>query len=94
VCVAIGPLYTSLNVESASKLIANARKILIDNEVLSQGFLTADDLLEKRNKLSRYTIDSESFDNLLDGGFETQAIALYIKYYRFRKNPVASKVLF
>ena len=65
---------TSLNVESASTLIANARKILIDNEVLSQEFLTGDDLLEKRNKLSRYATGSESLDNLMNGGFETQAI--------------------
>lgn len=65
---------TSLNVESASRLIANARKILIDNNVLSQEFQTADDLLEKRNKLSRYATGSESFDNLMNGGFETQAI--------------------
>src|SRR5918995_948223 len=65
---------TSLNLESASRLVANARKILIDNEVLSQEFLTADDLLEKRNKLSRYATGSQSFDNLMNGGFETQAI--------------------
>jgi hypothetical protein len=56
---------TSLNVESASKLIANARKILIDTEVLSQEFLTADDLLEKRNKLTRYAIGSHSFWDLI-----------------------------
>lgn len=65
---------TSLSVESASILVANARKILIDNEVLSQEFLTADDLLEKRNKLPRYATGSESFDNLLNGGFESQAV--------------------
>lgn len=60
---------TSLSAESASRLIANARKILIDNEVLSQEFLTADDLLEKRNKLSRYATGSESLDNLMNGGW-------------------------
>ena len=54
---------TSLNVESASILIANARKILIDNEVLSQEFLTADDLLEKRSKLSRYATGSTTTYN-------------------------------
>ena len=65
---------TSLTAESASRLIANARKILIDNGVLSREFLTADDLLEKRNKLSRYATGSESLDSLMNGGFETQAI--------------------
>lgn len=65
---------TSLDVESASKLIANARKILRENEILSKEFLTADDLLEKRNKISRYATGSEKFDVFLSGGFESQAI--------------------
>lgn len=57
----------SLNVESASKLIANARKILIENDVLASEFSTADEVLEKRNKLSRYIIGSEGFDRFLVG---------------------------
>jgi DNA repair protein RadA len=66
---------TSLNIESASTLIANARKILIQNDILTSEFSTADDeVLEKRNKLSRYITGSESFDRFLNGGFETQAI--------------------
>jgi DNA repair protein RadA len=65
---------TSVSVETASTLIANARKILIDNDVLTNEFSTADEFLEKRNKLSRYATGSESFDSFLSGGFETQAI--------------------
>jgi DNA repair protein RadA len=65
---------TSFSVESASILIANARKILIENDVLTNEFSTADEFLDKRNKLSRYTTGSESFDRFLSGGFETQAI--------------------
>ena len=65
---------TSLNIESASSLIANARKILIENKVLTNEFSTADEVLEKRNKMSRYATGSESFDDLLNGGFESQAI--------------------
>jgi DNA repair protein RadA len=64
----------SLNVESASILISNARKILIENDVLGSEFFTADEFLERRNKLSRYATGSESFDSFLSGGFETQAI--------------------
>jgi DNA repair protein RadA len=41
---------------------------------LTNEFSTADEFLEKRNKLSRYTTGSESFDRFLSGGFETQAI--------------------
>jgi DNA repair protein RadA len=65
---------TSLNVKSASILIANARKKLIENDILASEFSTADEVLEKRNKLSRYIIGSENFDRFLNGGFETQAI--------------------
>jgi DNA repair protein RadA len=64
----------SLNVESASKLIANARKILTENKVLTDEFSTTDEVLEKRNKMSRYATGSENFDGLLNGGFEPQAI--------------------
>jgi len=58
----------------ASNLIGNARKILTERQILSKEFSTADDLLEKRNKISRYTTGSEKFDIFLNGGFETQAI--------------------
>jgi DNA repair protein RadA len=62
------------NIESAAKLIGNARKILTENEILSKEFSTADDLLEQRNKISRYATGSKKFDAFLNGGFETQSI--------------------
>ena len=62
------------DIESAAKLIGNARKILTEHEILPKEFSTADDLLEKRNKISRYATGSEKFDAFLDGGFETQSI--------------------
>jgi DNA repair protein RadA len=65
---------TSLNIDSASTLIANARKILTEHGVLANEFFTADEFLDKRNRMSRYATGSDSFDNLLNGGFETQAI--------------------
>jgi DNA repair protein RadA len=65
---------TSVSAECASALIANARRILAEHNVLADGFSTADQVLEKRNKMSRYTTGSQSFDNLLNGGFESQAI--------------------
>jgi len=62
------------DVELAAKLIGNARKILTENEVLSREFSTAGDMLEKRNKISRYSTGSSNFDTFLNGGFETQSI--------------------
>src|SRR5918994_4859506 len=64
----------TIDVELAAKLIGNARKILAENEILSNEFSTADDMLEKRNKISRYTTGSENFDAFLNGRFDTQSI--------------------
>lgn len=61
-------------VDSASKLIANARKLLTDHGILSKEFTSAVDLLVKRKEISRYTTGSQAFDDFLDGGFETQSI--------------------
>jgi DNA repair protein RadA len=63
-----------IDVESAAKLIGNARKILTKNEILSKEFSTVDDILEKRNKISRYSTGSSNFDTFLNGGFETQSV--------------------
>jgi DNA repair protein RadA len=62
------------DIEAASNLVVKARKILTEREILSKEFSTADDMLEKRNKISRYTTGWEKFDAFLNGGFETQAI--------------------
>ena len=62
------------DIGEASNLIGNARKILTERQILLKEFSTADDLLEKRNKISRYATGSEKFDDFLNGGFETQAI--------------------
>jgi DNA repair protein RadA len=62
------------DIDSASKLVANARKLLTEHGVLSKEFSTADDLLEKRRKISSYSTGSDKFDTFLNGGFETQAI--------------------
>jgi hypothetical protein len=58
-------LGTFINVESAAKLIGNAHKILTEKELISKEFLTADDKLEKRNEISRYSTGSSNFDTLL-----------------------------
>jgi DNA repair protein RadA len=62
------------DIHSAARLIANARKILTENEILSKEFSTADDLLDRRNKISRYKTGSSKFDSFLKGGIETQSI--------------------
>ena len=62
------------DVEVANRLVANAREVLTEHENLSRDFLTAGEMLEKRNKISRYKTGSEKFDAFLNGGFESQSI--------------------
>ncbi|HZD36042.1 MAG TPA: DNA repair and recombination protein RadA [Nitrososphaeraceae archaeon] len=65
---------TSLDFNSASVIIANARKILTEHEVLGKEFSTADQVLDKRNNIIRYATGSDKFDSFLNGGFESQSI--------------------
>jgi DNA repair protein RadA len=62
------------NAESAATLIANARKLLKENSILTNEFTTADEVLQRRDKMPRYATGSDSFDSFLNGGFESQAI--------------------
>jgi DNA repair protein RadA len=64
----------AVDVQSVSSLITNARKILTESGNLSKEFSTADEMLERRKKISRYTTGSEKFNALLNGGFESQSI--------------------
>jgi DNA repair protein RadA len=79
---------TLFDIDSASKLIANARKLLTEHDVLSKEFSMADDLLEKRSKISRYNTGSEKFDAFLGGGFETQAITEIAGEYSSGKSQI------
>ena len=53
----------------AQKIISSARKLANVG-----GFETADVLLERRKKVGKLTSSSKNLDELLGGGFETQAI--------------------
>jgi DNA repair protein RadA len=74
--------------DSASKLIADARKLLTDHGILSKEFTGADDLLVKRKEISRYTTGSQKFDDFLDGGFESQAITEIADEYGSGKSQI------
>ena len=80
------------DVESAARLIGNARKILTENELLSKEFSTADDLLQKRNKISRYSTGSSNFDAFLNGGFETQSITEIAGEFGSGKSQICHKL--
>ncbi|MCJ7450515.1 MAG: DNA repair and recombination protein RadA [Candidatus Nanohaloarchaeota archaeon QJJ-9] len=54
--------------KTAQKIIKNAR------DELNLGFQKGTDKMEERENMSKITLGSDNFDELLDGGIETQAI--------------------
>ena len=60
--------------ETISDLVLKAKKALVDSGVLGKEFCTAEEVLERRKTLVRFTTGSENLDIFLKGGVETQAI--------------------
>jgi DNA repair protein RadA len=55
---------------------SNARKMInAARSALDMGFVSGEEVLKKRLKVKKFTTGSESFDELLGGGFETGAIS-------------------
>ena len=64
----------SADKETISELVLKAKKALVDSGALVKEFSTADQVLERRKSLVRYTTGSKSLDDFLKGGVESQAI--------------------
>jgi DNA repair protein RadA len=64
----------SADTETISELVLKAKKALSDSGALIKEFSTADQVLERRKSLVRYTTGSKSLDDFLKGGIESQAI--------------------
>jgi DNA repair protein RadA len=60
--------------ETISELVLKAKKALADSGALIKEFSTADQVLERRKSLLRYTTGSKNLDDFLKGGVESQAI--------------------
>jgi DNA repair protein RadA len=60
--------------KTISELVLKAKKALTDSGALIREFSTADEVLERRKALVRYTTGSKSLDDFLKGGVESQAI--------------------
>ena len=76
-----------LGVSSAQKIISAAR------EFADLGrFETGDVLLERRKGVSKLTTSSKNFDDLLGGGFETQAIIEMFGEYGSGKTQVVQQL--
>jgi DNA repair protein RadA len=64
----------SADTETISELVLKAKKALVDSGALIKEFSTADQVLERRKSLVRYTTGSKNLDDFLKGGVESQAI--------------------
>ena len=62
------------DIETISQLVGKAKKVLMDSGALSKEFCTAEEFLERRNSLVRFTTGSMKLDSFLKGGIESQAI--------------------
>ena len=60
--------------ETISKLVMRAKRKLIEDGLIQKEFSSAEDILEVRKKLIRFTSGSQAFDLFLGGGIETQAL--------------------
>jgi DNA repair protein RadA len=63
-----------IDIETLSRLIIKAKQRLIEDGLIDKEFTTAEDMLETRKKLVRFTTGSQAFDLFLEGGIETQAL--------------------
>jgi DNA repair protein RadA len=62
------------DIETISQLVGKAKKALIDSGALTKEFCTAEEVLERRNSLVRFTTGSVKLDSFLKGGIESQAM--------------------
>jgi DNA repair protein RadA len=60
--------------ETISELVLKAKTALADSGTLIKEFSTADQVLERRKSLVRYSTGSKNLDDFLKGGVESQAI--------------------
>ncbi|MGB7639350.1 MAG: hypothetical protein WBL88_17440, partial [Nitrososphaeraceae archaeon] len=60
--------------ETISDAVLKAKRALIESGALIKEFCTADQVLEKRKSLIRFTTGSKNLDDFLKGGVESQAI--------------------
>jgi len=64
----------SADKETISELVLKAKTALADSGTLIKEFSTADQVLERRKSLVRYSTGSKNLDDFLKGGVESQAI--------------------
>jgi DNA repair protein RadA len=80
-------------VDEAGVSEAVARKMIqASREMLDMGFETADTILEKRQSVSKIKTGSDSFDEVMGGGFETGAITELFGEFGSGKTQIAHQL--
>jgi len=77
---------TGMTEAAAKKLIAQARN------AMDMGFISGDELLEKRGRVIKITTGVQAFDTLLGGGFETGCITECFGQYGSSKTQIAHQL--
>ena len=65
---------TSMDADTASKIVEKAREQLVEGGLIAKEFVSARDLLKRREQIGKITTATECLDQLFDGGVETQAL--------------------
>ena len=65
---------TGMDADTASKIVEKAREQLVEGGLIMKEFVSARDLLKRREQIGRITTSTECLDQLFDGGVETQAL--------------------
>jgi DNA repair protein RadA len=65
---------SGVDIETISHAIVKAKQKLIEDGFLQRDFSSAEDMLEIRKRLVKFTTGSQSLDIFLGGGIETQAL--------------------
>jgi DNA repair protein RadA len=63
-----------INEETISNIVIRAKRKLIEDGLIQKEFSSAEDMLEIRKRIVRFTSGSHAFDLFLGGGIETQAL--------------------
>lgn len=77
---------TGMSEAAAKKLIAQARS------AMDMGFISGDELLEKRGRVIKLSTGVQAFDALLGGGFETGCITECFGQYGSSKTQIAHQL--
>jgi len=65
---------TSMDIDTAGKLVEKAREGLVDGGLIQKDFVSANELYKKRQSIGKIGTGTDALDTLFDGGIETQAL--------------------